>query len=545
MMRRFLFRNQRHLFRRRDDASGKDIFSGLPPQAPVKVYEHDYWWSDSWDPMQYGRDYDFSRPFFEQFKDLLYTVPLFSKSAVNMINSDYSDQSGWLKNAYLCFDTGYIENSSYLVSSLHIKESLDLYQCEKGELCYENVMVDDGYRVFFSRDCDSSSDIWFSQDLGGCTYCFGCSNLRNKSYHIFNEPYSKDIYFEKLKEFNLGSYSSLISWREKATSLWQKFPMKYMHGTQNTNVSGEHIQNSKNIGRSYFIHDGQDIKYSQIIFEHNTDSYDWTNFGVDASQIYESVTCGFEGFGLKFCWECWRDVRDLEYCAFSSASSNLFGCVGLRKKQYCIFNKQYSKEEYSTLREKIIEQMNSMPYVDKKGRKYGYGEFFPEEISPLCYNETMAQDFFPLDKETVKRMGYDWRDPDPKEFQITKRAEDLPDHINEVPDDTLKEIIGCASCKKAYRIIATDLEFYRKLGLPLPRLCINCRFAERMKLANPPKFWHRSCQCGGAADQHQIYQNQAQHFHGLNQCPNEFETSYAPERKEIIYCETCYQAEIV
>ena len=39
------------------------------------------------------------------------------------------------------------------------------------------------------------------------------------------------------------------------------------------------------------------------------------------------------------------------------------------------------------------------------------------------------------------------------------------------------------------------------------------------------------------------YQNTAKHQHD-GQCPNEFETSYAPERPEIVYCEACYNAEV-
>ena len=31
---------------------------------------------------------------------------------------------------------------------------------------------------------------------------------------------------------------------------------------------------------------------------------------------------------------------------------------------------------------------------------------------------------------------------------------------------------------------------------------------------------------------------------GGGKCTNEFETSYAPERPEIVYCESCYQKEV-
>ena len=63
----------------------------------------------------------------------------------------------------------------------------------------------------------------------------------------------------------------------------------------------------------------------------------------------------------------------------------------MRNNSYCILNKQYTKEEYEALVSKIIEQMNTMPYVDKNGVTYKYGEFFPIELSPFGYNETVAQ----------------------------------------------------------------------------------------------------------------------------------------------------------
>jgi len=550
MMRRFLFRNQRNLFRRKDDASGKEIFGSFPQDSPVKVYEHDYWWSDSWDPMEYGKDYDFSKPFFEQFKELLCSVPLFSKSIQKMVNSDYCDQGGFLKNCYLCFDTGFGENSAYVITGVEFKDSFDLYQSTHNELCYECVMVDEGYKNFFSVDCDNNRDVWFSKDLAGCSNCFGCVGLRSKSHHIFNQPYSKEEYFEKLKEYNLGSFAEVEKLKAKAGDLWLQFPVKFMHGYQNTDVSGEHIQNAKNVHQSYMVHEGQDSKFIQIaggwVGEGMTDCYDHTNFGYNASLFYEATSCGDEAYNIKFCWECWRAVKDLEYCAHCpSGNSDLFGCVGLRNKQYCILNKQYSKESFDRLRTRIIQHMNEMPFKDGKGLIYKYGEFFPPEFSPFAYNETMAYDFFPLSEEGARTKGFSWRNPDTREFQTTIAAASLPDHINEIDGSVLKQVIGCASCSKAYRIIPLELEFLKKMGLPLPRLCPSCRFFERMKQVNPPKFWNRVCQCAGAGDDRKAYQNVGSHFHSSEHCPNKFETSYAPERPEIVYCEACYNREIL
>lgn len=545
MIRRFLFKNDRSLFRHKDEASGNDVFSSFPPQAAVKVYDRDYWYSDKWDPMDYGKDYDFSRSFFEQFRELLYTVPLFSKSVIGNINSDYCDKAGFLKNCYLCFDINYSENCAYAVKGTSLKDSFDTYEAAKSEFCYDSAILEENYRVFFSMDCERCTDVWFSKDLTICTNCFGCVNLRNKSYYIFNKPYSKEEYAEELKKLNPGSYQSVQEIIKKARQLWEKFPVKYLHGYHNVNVDGQLLYNSKNVRQSYSVQDAENVRYSQMLLPKTSEAYDYSSFGVNASLIYECLTSGFNSSGLRFCWECWDGCRDLEYSAYCNTSSNLFGCVGLRKKEYCIFNKQYSKDDYFVLRDKIMQQMNDIPYTDAQGRVYRYGEFFPPEFSPFAYNETLTHDFFPLTKEEAEARGYVWREPEVREFQTTTDAQNLPDHINDVDDSILKEVIKCASCAKAFRLIPMELEFYRSMGIPLPRACLNCRFLERFKLINPPKFWRRACQCNGAADERNIYQNLAEHPHGADKCPNEFETSYAPGRPEIVYCESCYQNEVL
>jgi len=169
-------------------------------------------------------------------------------------------------------------------------------------------------------------------------------------------------------------------------------------------------------------------------------------------------------------------------------SSNLFGCVGLRNKQYCILNKQYSKEEYEALVPKIKAHMTDMPYVDSAGRIYKYGEFFPFEFSLLAFNQSSAQEYFPKTKEEVLAMNLPWHDADPHEYESTLTSDQLPDSIEEVGDEILKERIQCQDCKKAYLIIAKELAFYQRFKIPLPRKCYQCRYADRLANRNPRKI---------------------------------------------------------
>jgi hypothetical protein len=197
--------------------------------------------------------------------------------------------------------------------------------------------------------------------------------------------------------------------------------------------------------------------------------------------------------------------------------------------------------------------MNQMPYTDKQGRIYKYGEFFPPELSPFAYNETIANEYFPLTKEEAISKGYHWKDREEKKVTIDLKNSDLPDNIQEVKsEEILGKIIECShqgkcndNCTIGFKIIEKELEFYQKMNLPLPRLCPNCRHHQRIKQRNPMKLFKRQCQCNGEQSANKVYQNTILHpHHGDHSCPNEFETTYSPERKEIVYCEECYQREV-
>mgnify|MGYP001582356672 FL=1 len=544
MIRRFVWRNERNLFRKKEEITGQEIFSGIHPDSPIKIYKLGYWWGDNWDPLEYGRDYDFSRPFFEQFKELMYAAPWPSMSAVRLVNSDYCNNASDLKNAYLCFDFGVGENIGYVIGGTTVTDSFDLYQTRHTELSYDNYMSDESYRVFFSVNCEDCHEVWFSRNLIGCQNCFGCVNLRNKSYHIWNKPVSRDEYKKFMQEFQSGSRKTIDETKRRAHEFWEQFPMRFTLGINNVNSWGEHVEHCKNAKVCYSVHNAENVKYCQSLDHKVSDSYDHTIWGDATSLIYECCTIGEESSGCKFSYNS-LGCRDIEYSAYCNASSDLFGCFGLHKKQYCIFNKQYSKEEYKKLRDKIAAHMNEMPFTDLQGRVYKYGEFFPSEFSPFAYNETIAQDFFTLSEAEAKSKGFRWREPNAKEFATTIDAANLPDNVKDVNDGILKEIIKCSGCGKAYRIIQMELQFYRRIPLPLPRLCPECRFKERFKFVNPPRYWYTQCNCTGLNDDLKIYRNGAPHFHGEGHCPNEFETSYAPEKHAIVYCEKCYQAEVV
>jgi hypothetical protein len=555
------FRNERILYKRKSDFSGKDIFSMYAPasatatagEAGYKVYEKEVWVSDAWDPLSYGRDYDFSRPFFEQFNELLHDVPLKNLNVVNGVRSDYSNNFTDPKNCYLCFNGNNSEDCMYSHGLTECRDCVDVSHLGKSESCYDSFWITSGNRNIGCVNCENSYNTWFSKNCVGCSDCIGCVGLRKKQYCIWNEEYSKGEYLEKLKELNLGSRTEYDKVKAQAHEFWLKFPNKYLEGLHNTNVSGNYVTHSKDVRNAFLVREGEHLKFCQYLQElpGSKDCYDWSIWGDNGQLMYECHACGIGTQNVKFCLFTQEDSHDAEYSMVCSGASYLFGCVGVRKKQYCVLNKQYTKEEYEKLRARIIEHMNAMPYTDKAGRVYKYGEFFPIELSPVGYNESMAQEYFPLGKEEIVRQGYTWRETAERSYKPTLQSGALPDHIKDAADSITNEVVACEHagkcnqlCVTAFRITPDELTFYRKLGVPLPRLCHNCRTFERLKQRTGLQLYARKCECSGAKSKNGIYTNTTRNFHGSGVCPNTFETAYGPDRKEIVYCESCYQTEV-
>ena len=556
LMRRTIWRNERALYKRSCDLCDSAVISIYRPENyKCRVYCPKCWWSDKYDPLVFGRTYNFSAPFFQQFELLLREEPVVSLNGKNNVDTDYFNYASDLKNCYLVFSSINVENGNYFARGRHVKDVMDIWQTRHSERCYSTIECNKCFNLSFSQYCDGCSDSLFLYDCRNCSNCVACCNLRNKQHCIFNQQYSKEEYEAKLKEMNLASYTGLRKTQEEFVGrFYLNFPKRYAMITKSANAQGHNLANVNNCQHCFEAQDDiKDCKYLVLVADRVSEVFDTTYGGFGMELGLETVGC--VGNNLRFCSHAWYSY-DIQYSHNCIDSNNLFGCIGLRNKQYCILNKQYSKEEYEALVPKIIEQMNNMPYQDKKGRVYKYGEFFPAELSPFCYNETIAQEYFPLTKEQALEQGYSWRDPEPRNYQIDLTTAQLPDNIKDVLDDIVGKVIECThqgkcheQCTEAFRIIPQELQFYRRMNLPLPRLCPNCRHYQRLKQRNPLKLWKRQCQCQGKLGRGQTpaqtYQNTCQHEHGDGPCQNTFETSYAPDRPEIVYCEECYLKEVV
>ena len=286
------FRNERTLFKRICNAPGHDeeIISMYSPENDLKVYDQKYWWSDAWDPMQYGREYDFNKTFFEQFKELMRDVPWMTVFNMNAVNSDYCNYTTDNKNCYLVFGGDINENCAYSTFNFTCRECLDLYWVDKSELCYELIDSANCYRCFYGAHLGNCADCMFMYNCVGCTNCFGCVNLKNKSYCIFNEQYSKEEYERKIKELAPEKFSN----REK---LWKQFndlrlkqPHRYANIIQSVNSTGENLYQVKNCIDCFDALDGaDDCRHSATIGYGVKDVHSSYGAGHKNEMVHESL----------------------------------------------------------------------------------------------------------------------------------------------------------------------------------------------------------------------------------------------------------------
>lgn len=553
LQQRLSFRNERTFYKHPCNAPGhtESVVSTYSTDKALTVYDQAYWLSDSWDATEYGQDYDFSRPFFAQLEELFRRVPVQALMNINAVNSEYCNITTDNKNCYLVFGGDFNENCSYSTFNLYSRDSMELYFVNKCELCYEVLDSDACYKLFFSRYCGNCSESAFLYNCTNCSNCFGCVNLKSKSYCWFNEQLSKEEYEQRRKEVDLGDYRQAEEWEKKFAEFLVTQPHRFAQILHATNSTGDNIIDSKNCTDCFdVVGPAEDLHHIAIGGWGLKDSRFSDHLGHKSELVYDGVAV-FSGCNKVFHSFIIGSSQDISYSYWCRSSRNLFGCAGLKSKSYCILNKQYSKEEYEALLPRIIAHMQSMPYQDPNGQSYSFGDFLPPSLSFFGYNETVAQEYFPLTKDQATQEHRAWKDPEEKHYAITKKSNELPISIHNVSDEILEQVIQCEhegkcseSCTTAFKIVPSELQFYRRLNLPLPRLCPSCRHYQRFRSRNPLKLWRRACQCAGASSENGIYKNTAAHVHAESHCAQSFETSYAPDCPEIVYCEACYQDEV-
>lgn len=483
------------------------------PDVPFPVYSVEEWNSDVWNPKDYGKKIDFSRPFFEQYKELLDVIPHATLHVLgaSMENTAYANSAAYCKDSYLVFSSGYVEKSMYGFVLEEVKDTVDNLRVRKSELCYEGIDLENCYNCQYLQDCQGCTDSAFLYQCTSCSNCFGSVNLKNKQYVWFNEQLSKEEYERKVSEVDLGNRQVVQKIRTQFEAHKRTFPKLAFHGSSNETVTGDYLYNCKNALDCYDGFNIEDSRFCNRIFLGIKDAYDCFDNGDRMSLAYEVTHSFAEVYNAKFSYGL-VGCNNVEYSQVIHGGGNdLFGCFGLKNSSHCILNTAYTQHEYANLRTQLIGHMK------ETGE---YGEFFPASLSPFGYNETLANLYLPLSQDQATAEGFAWHD---QKREVKPQTSVVPEKITDVQDTILQETLTDPDGSFNFKITKQELEFYRSRSIPIPSQSFFSRNRARWQRRNQNRLWSTTCA----------------------KCGKKIDTTWDPARGETVYCREDFYSEVV
>ena len=490
--------------------SGESLITVLPNNARFPIYKTSEWWSDAWDPMTYGQDYDPDRPFFDQLKELQEKVPHPHYNGENNTNCDWCDDVWESKNCYLTRSIFKCENLSYGYRVLETKDSFDIIYSFNLQNSYDCLGCHNSFNLNFSENCKDCIDSYFLFDCRNCQNCFMSWNLRNKQYCIRNKQYTKETYEQELKKMNLGSHKNLeILKNEFENTLKNDAVHRENFNLKTTDSLGNYLTNCDKCTNTFAWENSQNCR-NCVRGLNSKDCINQTvSWNLELSGNNSVVNGGYQinhSYGSIGRYSEYVDICiEVEYC---------FGCVGLRKKKYCILNKQYTKEEYEELKEKIVSDMK------KRGE---YGQFFPYNMAIGDFNFSNGMIYFPniTQEEIVKNGGY-WSEEDLSSKDGMSSLE-LPDSILKTEKSIISQALICPETKYRFNISEAEYEFHKRKGFALPRIHFDLRILKKARKTGILRAYPYKC----------IY------------CQSDIMAYYPPEwGYKKIACEECYKQNI-
>ena len=494
--------------------TGKPILTFHHPGSGVRVLPDQEWLSK--DFSEIVMDYHPDRSFFEQMRELQLRIPC--RSAYNTVEPENSIALVSIsdKNSYFvlacksisCFYSTVLtdgEDTSEAVNSSNITSCHNVMHCQRMFRCQY---------VRESMDCLDSA---FLFDCRNCKNCFGATNKRNREYIFFNEQLSKDAYEKRMEEIDLGKRSVVETYSQKFDELLggdTVWPEGFIEKCGDS--TGEYLAGATNCHNCYYSEkNAKDCFWAAWPISNCERCVFTLGMWSGSTDIYHSMTqpmCS----GMKFSWRC-NQCQDCEYCMMCQNCTNCFGCIGLNRKEFCIFNKQYSEEAYW----KKLDEVKC--HLLDRGE---YGEFFPVLMSTAYSPECGAVEYCGATENDLKAMGGQWFPVDALgalgevvDPSTIVKAKDVPDSIDDVGEEWVGRPIYDGASERKFAFLRPEIEHYRKLRVAPPTKHIVRRMNELVQSGQLAAFEMRAC----------------------SGCGKEIRTSKNvryPDRK--IYCRACY-----
>ncbi len=499
-------------FFRRTLPDGQSVVTMFDPESPATIISREDWQGDDFDPLTFGIDVRVDQSFFDQFRKFSFQVPrpaIFQDA--RSVNCEWTIYPFNSKNCY--FTLGGIENEDVLYAdmSIHCKHCADLSRADDCNFCHSVVSTKNSSRVFFSNSCENCINVCFSLNCRNCTDCFGCTNLRNKKFCFLNEQLTESEYRTRLEAIDLGDAKTVEEWQKRIVDqVWVKAFRPANKNLRSENARGDDIEDCRDV-EGCTINKSERCYYGFGMVSDGKDCVDFMSSSF-VERCYNFVRT-FHCADCRMTLAC-DGCIDVEYSELLTNCEHCFGCIGLKNKKFCIFNKQYAEEEYWPLVDAIKTAML------ERGE---YGEFFPHDASLFAYNSSHALLIFPATENEARALGSRWCSYEQEKNTEARSIDDLPYGLNDAKDDVLKKKYRCPVSGRAFGFTKLELALHRDFGVALPRVHPTVRqqvFAEQLF---PMRLYRRTCDsCGAPVD-------------------TRIPASY-PAR---ILCQKCYEAVVV
>lgn len=441
------------LFESKSVISHTPLITRYNPALGYKVVTYDEFWSDQVDNTSVGKEYDFSRPFFQQWNELMHAVVMQPLVQISCENSKYVDSSSSLKNCYLCFGMGESEGCMYCLKTCYPLRNRDCVDCigiVDCELCYSCIHCDHAYDCQHCSDCIDCYQCFGSRDLVGCKYCFGCVGLRQAKYYLFNQAVTKEVYEAFIRDAKLESYQSRQKYLEQCRQFYKQNSTQVNTIKQSENALGRYLKNCHNVYECEYAESLEDCGWTTGAFGKDI----WRGEVYQGELAYQSAIMSGR---LGFCNSISSGSENF-YSYMIWGSNSCFGCVMLKQKEYCILNKQYSKEAYESLVPRIIAHMKSTGE---------WGQFFPSKYAPHYFEESQAGQLHCSKPVLVT---------------IDSCSCDSSSWIDTIHDGSIDEIVEklwtCMVTGKVFKLVRQEVDFYQRQRIPLPRI----HWQERLRM---------------------------------------------------------------
>lgn len=560
-IRRLLFRNEWNFYKSRSSKTWEPMISLYSPENEAKIFDQKEWWQEDWDPMDYWFFPDYEKSINSQLFNLRNQIPRLNLVTVDNTNSDYTTWTWYCKNCYLINSSENSENCYYWKLFQSCSNCTDCSYVYDSEKLYECLNVKKGFKSIYLHNSNNCSSCYYSDDLIGCDHCIFSSWLRNSSYFFENEKLSKEEWLEKAKEF-LYTRKNIDKALLKFSKLLENRKLKYASVTWCENSYWDTLIEDKNCYFCYDVNNSEDCRYVNIWVE--------VKYNMDCNNMYLKPERSYEVL-----WTIWTynvlfstyifNSSDVFYSQDCHDCKNLFGCIWLRNKEYCIFNKQYTKEEWGKIVLKVIDKMSPLnPPISKEWeRNWEWGEYFDVKLTAFPYNDSLAMEYFPvkeviyiknneilkreiinqkwewtvfvlepekdlskakLDLGWVEKVDILWKTKE-KEIWIPENiylieTKDLKESILEEDESIFKKAIKCSKSWRLYRITGQEFDFYKKMNLPLPNRHPNVRYFERLAMKPSRNLYLNTC----------------------IKCDKQVLSVFDKSKK--VYCEKCYNKEV-